>query len=58
MQKVIIAQVEMPILGWDFIKTFRLSFDGNARGQYEIIDRRARVRQVLNVTYVPNGTPL
>ena len=58
MQKVIIAQVEMPILGWDFIETFRLFFDWNPRGQYEIIARRARVRQVLHVTYVPNGTPL
>ena len=28
-QKVILAQVEMPILGWDFIETFRLSFDWN-----------------------------
>ena len=48
----------MPIWGWDFIETFRLSFDWNEKGQYEIIDQKAKVRKTLCISHVLDGVPL
>ena len=57
-QDVILADVPTPILGFDFIKKHRLSFDWNRWGDFVLYDKRARISTVLKVDHVPEGVPL
>ena len=55
---VLIAGVEQPILGFDFIWTYKISIIWNKVGELEIVDMRSDVRAPLVVHKVPEGTPL
>ena len=48
-QDVILADVPTPILGFDFIKKHRLSFDWNRWGDFILYDKRARISTVLKI---------
>ena len=52
-QDVILADVSTPILGFDFIKKHRLSFDWNRWGDFVLYDKRARISTVLKIDHVP-----
>ena len=47
-----------PILGFDFIRKHRLSFDWNRWGDFVLYDKRARISSVLKIDHVPAGVPL
>ena len=55
---VIISDVETPIMGWDFIKKFRLDLVWSRWGDYQIHDRKANIRANLSFDIVPRGTLL
>ena len=48
-----IADVEKPILGWDFIRSHKLDIVWNSFGDNVIFDRLAKVSQVLEFMSIP-----
>ena len=56
--KVIISDVDTPIMGWDFIKKFRLDLTWTRWGDYQICDSRANIKAILDFDIVPKGTLL
>ena len=59
-KKVIIADIESPVVGWDFIKEFRLDFvwDINGEEEVDLVDKKACIKTRLKLYKVPDGTPL
>ena len=57
-QDVILADVPTPILGFNFIRKHRLSFDWNRWGDFILYDKRARISTKLKVKSVPENIPL
>ena len=55
---VLIADVEQPILGFDFIWRYKISIIWNRQGELEIFDLKSDVRAPLTVHKVSEGTPL
>ena len=55
---VLIADIEQPILRFDFIWTYKISLVWNRVGDLELVDMRSEVRAPLVVHKVPGGTPL
>ena len=55
---VIISDVETPIMGFDFIKRFKLDLVWSRWGDYQIFDKRAKIRKNLEFDIVPKGTLL
>ena len=55
---VLVADVEQPILGFDFIWRYKISILWNIKGELEIVDMKSDVRAPLTVHKVPEGTPL
>ena len=55
---VLIADIEQPILGFDFIWTYKISLVWNRVRDLELVDKRSEVRAPLVVHKVPGGTPL
>ena len=51
--KVIKSDVKEPILGWDFIRRHRLSFEWNEWGDVCIIDRKSKIRTVMHFKPIP-----
>ena len=56
--EVIISDVDTPIMGWDFIKRFRLDLTWTRWGDYQICDSRAKIKAILDFDIVPRGTLL
>ena len=55
---IILTDVEIPILGWDFIKKYRLSQIWTEWGDLELVDKRANIKTTLKIEPVPKDTPL
>ena len=55
---IILTDVEIPILGWDFIKKYRLSQIWTEWGDLELVDKKANIKTTLRIEPVPKGTPL
>ena len=55
---VLVADVEQPILGFDFIWRYKISIIWNRQGELEIVDMKSDVCAPLTVHKVPEGTPL
>ena len=47
------ADVQSPILGWDFFKHYRIGFRWNRWGDVVLFDRKAKISQVLKFKSVP-----
>ena len=58
-QEFILANVSMPVLGWDFIKAYKLSMVWTDDGEhFQLVDKKANIRTNLRVEQVPKGTLL
>ena len=51
--KAIKANVSSPVLGWDFVRHYKLDFVWNEFGDITIQDRKAKIKQVLNFKSLP-----
>ena len=52
--EVFVADVESPVLGWDFIRRNKLDIVWNEFGDNVIIDKVAKVSQVLEFKSIPH----
>ena len=55
--RAIKTDVENPILGWNFVRKHRLTLDWSPWGDAEIIDKRAKIKQVLKYKAIPVSQP-
>ena len=51
--KIIKAQVESPIIGWDFMKLHKLDLRWNDEGEITIFDKKSKIQKVLEVKEMP-----
>ena len=56
--RAVIADVEYPILGWDFVRHYKFSLQWNRFGDIELVDRKSNIRSPLQMKAVPHGTLL
>ena len=52
--QAVIAKVDTPILGWDFISHFRLNFEWDDYGDIHLYDKKAQIRTMLQYVTVPH----
>ena len=55
--RAIKTDVENPILGWNFVRKHRLTLDWSPWGDAEIIDKRAKIKQILKYKAIPSSQP-
>ena len=51
--KVIKADVQNPIIGWNFIKRYRLAMDWNQWGDVCLVDKVSKIKSVLHYKSIP-----
>ena len=52
----VVCDIQQDILGMDFVKKFKLNFEWDDFGELYIVDRKAQIREPLQVVTVPTDT--
>ena len=53
--KVIKSDVKSPILGWNFIRTHKLSFEWNRWGDICLVDKRSGIKAIMHYKVSPHS---